>query len=171
MLAWSQGRTPKHSQVPLVLPQKFINEWTAPNNPLSFSSLPSPCFVLNFQQRIESLLLLRSLMNFNPLQQPHAAPWIIFQSRDGWKHPLSTARIKTQGRPVSVSGYASRLFGTEMGWTFAATEMVWKDLKHYRGRTGLMDVPSFLGSLSIICSPHQIICWQQWHGKKQKKPW
>lgn len=83
------SRTPKHSQVPLVLLQKFISEWIAPNSLLSLSSLPFPLPILNFQQRIEPLLSLRPLVNYNSLQQPHVLPWTLLQSTGGWQQPPS----------------------------------------------------------------------------------
>lgn len=58
------------------------------------------------------------------------------------------SRISTQGCPVPVSGYVSGFFSTEMGWVFAAIEIVSEDLKHNTGENGFNGC-SFISRLSL----------------------
>lgn len=58
------------------------------------------------------------------------------------------SRIRTQGCPVPMSGYVSGFSSTQMGWVFAAIEMVPEDSKHYRGKNGFNGCP-FISRLSL----------------------
>lgn len=49
---------------------------------------------------------------------------------------------------MPVSGYVSGSFSTEMGWVFAAIEIVSEDLKHYRRKNGFNGC-SFISRLSL----------------------
>lgn len=137
-------RTPKHSQLPLVLPWKFITEWTAPKSSLSLSSLPSPFPVLNFQQRIKSLLSLRHWWTITPsssLMCPHghSSPVV---GGNGPLHP--TSRI----RPVPVWISFKALQHRNTMWICSHWDGIIRGLQaSLGGRTGLMDAPSLLCSL------------------------